>query len=68
MVGVSVREASGNLAEWEGDDWLLAEVVKLQRQGVLGRALIAQMIEVSSGSPPLSTMDKHVDPIDFALT
>ncbi len=51
---LSIRLHNGSLSEWEADDALLSRYRDLKAGGMVGGALIRELIEVDPAHPPLS--------------
>lgn len=51
---LSIRLHDGSLSEWKADEAVLSQYQDLKAAGLLGGALIRELIEVDPAHPPLS--------------
>ncbi len=51
---LSIRLHNGSLSEWEADEAFVLQYRQLKAEGLLGGALIRELIEVDPAHPPLS--------------
>lgn len=58
---LSIRLHDGSLSEWEADEALLSQYRDLKAKGLIGGALIRELIEVDPAHPPLSMRISGLD-------
>jgi len=61
-ITISIRLDNGELSEWVADEGLYAQYLELKAGGLLGGALVRELIEVDPQTPPLSVRFFGADP------
>lgn len=60
-IAVSIRLDSGELSEWDADASFLLQYRELMTKGIVGGALVRELIEVDLAHPPLSMQLSGLD-------
>jgi len=61
QIAVSIRLDNGELAEWDADEGFLLRYRQLTTKGILGGALMRELVDVDPAHPPLSMRLSGVD-------
>ena len=54
QIAVSIRLDNGELSEWDADEVFLLQYRELTTKGIVGGALVRELIDVDPAHPPLS--------------